>query len=134
VKSPSEGLEKGSSGGKKEDEKGSEGSVLSSEDVLEIKAIMKNIPEMIKQGAKEYVQGIGGPTANSEDIEMQANLKIEEGSAIARMVYLTPKTLLYYDFSKEQGFEGNLSEFLNNFIETKVRKAIQQMRGDRGRS
>ena len=102
--------------------------------MLEIKAIMKNIPEMIKQGAKEYVQGIGGPTANSEDIEMQANLKIEEGSAIARMVYLTPKTLLYYDFSKEQGFEGNLSEFLNNFIETKVRKAIQQMRGDRGRS
>jgi len=74
--------------------------VLSPEDVSEIKELMKkvsvldekfnNFPEMIKQGAREYVQGIGGPAAtNPEDVEMQANLKIEEGSAVARMVCLT---------------------------------------------
>lgn len=93
--------------------------VLSPEDLSEIKAIVKNLPELIKQGAREYVQGIGGPAAtNPEDIEMQANLKIEEGSAVARMVYLTPKTLLYFDFSRGRGFKGNLSEFLNNFVDS----------------
>jgi len=45
--------------------------VLSPEDVSEIKELMKkvsvldekfnNFPEMIKQDAREYVQGIGGP-------------------------------------------------------------------------
>ena len=59
----------------------------------EIKTFIKSFPEIMKQsakeGAKEYVQGIGGPAPSQEDIEMQANLKIEEGSAVARMVYLT---------------------------------------------
>jgi len=114
----SEGPEKGLGGSILSSEKGSGGSALSSEDVSEIKAIMKNIPEMIKQGAKEYVQGIGGPAPSQEDVETQANLKIEEGSAVARMVYLTPKTLLYYDFSRGRGFKGSLSEFLNNFIDS----------------
>ena len=60
-----------------------------------------SLPEMIKHSAKDYVQSIGGPVAtNPEEVEMQANLKIEEGSAVARMVYLTSKTRLYYDYSK----------------------------------
>lgn len=78
-----------------------------------------SLPEMIKQSTKDYVQGIGGPAlTNPDDVEMQANLKIEEGSAVARMVYLTPKTLLYFDFSRGRGFKGNLSEFLNNFVDS----------------
>ena len=82
-------------------------------------SVLDNLPELMRQSAREYVQSIGGPAAtNPEDIEMQANLKIEEGSAVARMVYLTPKTLLYYDFSRGRGFKGILSEFLNNFADS----------------
>ena len=67
--------------------------ILSPEELETFRTLVKNYPEMMRQiakeGAREYVQGIGGPVAtNPEDVEMQANLKIESGSAVARMVYL----------------------------------------------
>lgn len=71
--------------------------VLSPEELETFRTLVKNYPETMRQiakeGAKEYVQSIGGhAVTNLKDVEMQANLKIEEGSAIARMVYLMPKT------------------------------------------
>ena len=57
-------------------------------------------------------------TSEEQEAGRTEKMTIDESSTVARMVYLTPKALLYYDFSRGRGFKGTLSEFLNNFIDS----------------
>ena len=42
--------------------------------------------------------------------------KINETEMIPKKVYLLPSTLVYYEWMKNQGYEGSLSDFLNDCV------------------
>lgn len=69
--------------------------------------IIKSVADIIKQNQSSFV-GIEKP----EDFTT-----IDTDSVIPKKVFLTPKTLMFYDLARTNGYLGELSSFINECVD-----------------
>lgn len=48
--------------------------------------------------------------------EGDKKIQIDEGSLVKRTLLLTPKSLIFYDLAKAQGYPGSLSSYVNEML------------------
>jgi len=85
----------------------------------DFKTFMEKLPDIMRSGVLSTVREIGIDGAVDEVVETK-KIQIDAGSAVARTIYCTPKTLIYFDLSKTDErapYAGDLSEWFNHIIE-----------------
>lgn len=50
------------------------------------------------------------------DAAEERTRRVDEGSLVQRVVYLTPKTLIFFDLARDDGYQGDISSFLNESV------------------
>lgn len=86
---------------------------------------MAYLAEVSKQGSRRpdepgrYPQRGGGL--------MQEDVQIDTGSSVPRTVYFTPKSLMWFDISRKDGYPYDLSSFMNDCIAKYFEKKNMQI-------